>query len=72
MAVCIRQRRIMHGQMQSEKRCDKIKIESIIMSADIRQRHQETEPYEAITSFFDQKTIQQKVTLHHKQEQRPG
>ena len=46
---------VLYGQMQSEKRRDKIEIESIIMSADIRQRHQETEPYEAITSFFDQK-----------------
>jgi len=72
MAVCKRQRRIMHGRMQSETRRDKIGIESIIMVANIRQRHKKTEPYEAITSFFDQETIRQKVTLHHKQEERPG
>ena len=72
MAVCLRQWRIMHGRMQSEKRRDKIGIESIIMVPDIRQRHKRTEPYKAITSFFDQKTMRQKVTLPHKQEQRPG
>ncbi len=45
----------MHGRMQSKKRRDKIGIESIIMSADNRHRHKRTEPYKAITNFFDQK-----------------
>ena len=30
-------------------------IESIIMSAYIRQRHKRPKPYKAITCFFDQK-----------------
>lgn len=55
MAVCVRQWRIMHARMQSEKRRDKIAIESIIMVTDIRQQHKRMELYEAIMNFFDQK-----------------
>jgi hypothetical protein len=47
--------------MQSEKRRDKIGKESIIMAANIRQRHKRTEPYKAITRFFDQKEYDRRL-----------
>lgn len=51
----------MDGWMQCEKRRDNIGIESIIMVADIRQRHKRTDVCQAITSFFDQKEYDRRL-----------